>query len=90
VKSTLIESTQSDESIALLKDRLEGTVGTIKELISLSLLEVKDNPSAETEILQTWAHSLQELDEYVFEETERTGTKGVYKNMIKAIMFKKF
>jgi hypothetical protein len=90
MKNTLADMSSKTVTIEMIKEELSNTEALIKGLISESLIEIKNNPSLENEILKCWTLCINDLDRFLFQETERTNTRSIYKNMIKNMFFRRF
>ncbi|WP_411681149.1 hypothetical protein [Clostridium thailandense] len=82
-------NTNSSANVTLISDSLNKARTVIQDLLTFSLEEIKKNPSSEEEILNLWLSSIRNVEDFFFEEFERTNNKKLYKRMIRLIMFKR-
>lgn len=82
-------NTNSSSNVILINDNLSKVKVILKDLLSFSLQEIKNNPSSEEEILASWSSSIRNLNDFFFQEFERTNNKKLYKRMIRSLMFKR-
>ena len=90
MSNNLVKASEEFIHLDRIKEKLSCVNSEIKDLITESYLEIKSNPEIEEELLKSWARCIQELNNFLMKESERTNSKNVYKNMIKIMMFKKF
>lgn len=82
-------NTNGSDNVTLISDSLTKTKTVIQDLLTFSLEEIKNNPSNEEEILNLWLKSIRNIEDFFFQEFERTNNKKLYKRMIRLLMFKR-
>lgn len=81
---------ESKKTLETIEMDLSSIEKRVNEIITLSLKAIKEDPSLEKEILNTFMTTSSRISNYFFKETENTNTAHVGKAIVKYAMFKKF
>lgn len=82
------DNKDNSANLVLLNNNLDKVKEILQDLLSSSLEEIKNNPSSEEKILTLWCNSVKSLNDFFFQEFERTNNKKLYKRIMRLVMFK--
>jgi hypothetical protein len=82
-----VENIMINDNVQELDNNLNAIEETLKDIIKASIEEIKDNSLKEKELVSLWTKHTSNISNFFFEECYRTGNKGLYKNIVKYMMF---
>lgn len=82
-----IQNTTYSNSLREIDSSLENIEKTLIEIVKNSIDEITKDPAKEKEMIALWTNHANKISNFFFEECERTGNKGLYKNIVKYAIF---
>jgi hypothetical protein len=60
---------------------------TLKDIVKISIQEMNNSLLKEKELISLWTKHTSNINNFFFEECDKSGNKRLYKNIIKYMMF---
>lgn len=84
-----VQNSPVPENMRELDNTLSNLEISLKEIITSTIGEINKNPALQKEFLGVFANHANNVTNFFFEECERTDNKGLYKDILKYVMFKR-
>ena len=84
-----VENTRLTDNMAKVDTNLSIIEETLKDIVRTSIEEIENDKAREKEVISLWTEHINNIGDFFFKECERTGNKGLYKNIVKYMMFNK-
>jgi hypothetical protein len=84
-----VQNTALQDNLGDIDNKLSTIEETLKDMVKISIEQIKNNPEKENDLISLWANHANNISDFFFEECEKSDNKGLYKNIVKYMIFNK-